>query len=53
MLEKASDTDLVVEVVVVEAATAKEPNLRYLADKGVKQLVAAEKRICLMKSFRV
>ena len=52
MLEKASDTDLVVEV-LVEAATAKEPNLRYLADKGVKQLVAAEKRICLMKSFRV
>ncbi len=42
MLENASDADLVAEV-VVEAATAKEPNLRYLAGKDVQQMVAAKK----------
>ena len=44
MLENASDADLVAEV-VVEAATAKEPNLRYLAGKDVQQMVAAKKSI--------
>jgi NAD(P)-dependent dehydrogenase (short-subunit alcohol dehydrogenase family) len=38
----ASDADLVADV-VVEAATAKEPNLRYLAGKDVQQMVAAKK----------
>jgi NAD(P)-dependent dehydrogenase (short-subunit alcohol dehydrogenase family) len=42
MLENASDADLVAGV-VVEAATAKEPNLRYLAGKDVQQMVAAKK----------
>jgi hypothetical protein len=31
--------------VVVEAATAKEPNLRYLAGKDVQQMVAAKKNM--------
>ena len=42
MLENASDADLVAKV-VVEAATAKEPVLRYLAGKDVQQMVAAKK----------
>jgi hypothetical protein len=42
MLENASDADLVAAV-VVEAATAKEPNLRYLAGKDVQQRVAAKR----------
>jgi NAD(P)-dependent dehydrogenase (short-subunit alcohol dehydrogenase family) len=42
MLENAPDANLVAAV-VVEAATAKEPNLRYLAGKDVQQLVAAKK----------
>ncbi|MFL6484973.1 MAG: SDR family oxidoreductase [Nitrososphaera sp.] len=42
MFENASDADLVAAV-VVEAATAKEPNLRYLAGKDVQQMVAAKK----------
>jgi NAD(P)-dependent dehydrogenase (short-subunit alcohol dehydrogenase family) len=42
MMENASDADLVAAV-VVEAATAKEPNLRYLAGKDVQQMVAAKK----------
>jgi NAD(P)-dependent dehydrogenase (short-subunit alcohol dehydrogenase family) len=42
MLENASDADFVAGV-VVEAATAKEPNLRYLAGKDVQQMVAAKK----------
>jgi NAD(P)-dependent dehydrogenase (short-subunit alcohol dehydrogenase family) len=42
MLKNASDADLVAEV-VVEAATAKEPNLRYLAGKDVQQMVAAKR----------
>lgn len=42
MLENAPDANLVANV-VVEAATAKEPNLRYLAGKDVQQMVAAKK----------
>ena len=42
VLENSSDADLVAAV-VVEAATAKEPNLRYLAGKDVQQMVAAKK----------
>jgi NAD(P)-dependent dehydrogenase (short-subunit alcohol dehydrogenase family) len=42
MFENASDADLVAAV-VVEAATTKEPNLRYLAGKDVQQMVAAKK----------
>jgi NAD(P)-dependent dehydrogenase (short-subunit alcohol dehydrogenase family) len=42
MLENAPDANLVADV-VVEAATAKEPNLRYLAGKDVQQMVAAKK----------
>ena len=42
VLENASDANLVADV-VVEAATAKEPNLRYLAGKDVQQMVAAKK----------
>ena len=42
MVENASDADLVASV-VVEAATAKEPNFRYLAGKDVQQLVTAKK----------
>jgi NAD(P)-dependent dehydrogenase (short-subunit alcohol dehydrogenase family) len=42
MLKNASDADLVAEV-VVEAATAQEPNLRYLAGKDVQQMVAAKR----------
>jgi len=42
MFENASSVDLVAAV-VVEAATAKEPNLRYLAGKDVQQMVAAKK----------
>jgi NAD(P)-dependent dehydrogenase (short-subunit alcohol dehydrogenase family) len=42
MIENAPDADLVASV-VVEAATAKEPNLRYLAGKDVEQMVAAKK----------
>jgi NAD(P)-dependent dehydrogenase (short-subunit alcohol dehydrogenase family) len=44
MLENSSDADLVAAV-VVEAATAKEPNLRYLAGKDVQQMVAAKKNM--------
>lgn len=44
MLKNASDADLVAEV-VVEAATAKEPNLRYLAGKDVQQMVAVKKNM--------
>ena len=50
MLENASNADLVAEV-LVEAATAKEPNLRYPVDKDVKKWYQ-RKRECLMKSFR-
>jgi NAD(P)-dependent dehydrogenase (short-subunit alcohol dehydrogenase family) len=42
MNENAPDADLVASV-IVEAATAKEPNLRYLAGKDVEQMVAAKK----------
>jgi NAD(P)-dependent dehydrogenase (short-subunit alcohol dehydrogenase family) len=42
MFENASDADLIAAV-VVEAATTKEPNLRYLAGKDVQQMVAAKK----------
>ncbi|MFL6486240.1 MAG: SDR family oxidoreductase [Nitrososphaera sp.] len=42
MLENGSDADLVASV-VVEAATAKEPNLRYLAGKDVQQMMAAKR----------
>jgi NAD(P)-dependent dehydrogenase (short-subunit alcohol dehydrogenase family) len=42
MIENAPDADLVASV-IVEAATAKEPNLRYLAGKNVQQMVAAKK----------
>ena len=42
MMGNGSDADLVASV-VVEAATAKEPNLRYLAGKDVQQMVAAKK----------
>ncbi|MFL6503468.1 MAG: SDR family oxidoreductase [Nitrososphaera sp.] len=42
MFENASDADLVASV-VVEAATAKEPNLRYLAGKDVQQMMAAKR----------
>jgi NAD(P)-dependent dehydrogenase (short-subunit alcohol dehydrogenase family) len=42
MLKNVSDADLVAAA-VVEAATAKEPNLRYLAGKDVQQMVAAKK----------
>jgi NAD(P)-dependent dehydrogenase (short-subunit alcohol dehydrogenase family) len=42
MLKNASDADLVAEA-VVEAATVKEPNLRYLAGKDVQQMVAAKR----------
>ena len=44
MIENASDADLVASV-VVEAATAKEPNLRYLAGKDIQQMVAAKKNM--------
>jgi NAD(P)-dependent dehydrogenase (short-subunit alcohol dehydrogenase family) len=44
LIENASDADLVASV-VVEAATAKEPNLRYLAGKDVQQMVAAKKNM--------
>jgi NAD(P)-dependent dehydrogenase (short-subunit alcohol dehydrogenase family) len=44
MIENASDADLVASV-VVEAATAKEPNLRYLAGKDVQQMVTAKKNM--------
>ena len=44
MVENASDADLVASV-VVEAATAKEPNFRYLAGKDVQQLVTAKKNM--------
>ena len=42
MLENGSDADLVASV-VAEAATSKEPNLRYLAGKDVQQMMAAKK----------
>jgi NAD(P)-dependent dehydrogenase (short-subunit alcohol dehydrogenase family) len=42
MIENAPDADLVASV-IVEAATAKEPNLRYLAGKDVQQMMAAKK----------
>jgi hypothetical protein len=42
MIENAPDADLVASV-TVDAATAKEPNLRYLAGKDVQQMVAAKK----------
>jgi NAD(P)-dependent dehydrogenase (short-subunit alcohol dehydrogenase family) len=44
MLENASDADLVATV-VLEAATAKQPSLRYLAGKDVEQMVTAKKRM--------
>jgi NAD(P)-dependent dehydrogenase (short-subunit alcohol dehydrogenase family) len=44
MLENGSDADLVASV-VAEAATAKEPNLRYLVGKDVQQMMAAKKSI--------
>jgi NAD(P)-dependent dehydrogenase (short-subunit alcohol dehydrogenase family) len=44
MIENASDADLVASV-VVEAATAKEPNLRYLAGKDVQQMVGVKKNM--------
>ena len=44
MIENASDADLVASV-VVEVATAKEPNLRYLAGEDVQQMVAAKKNL--------
>ena len=44
MIENASDADLVASV-VVEAATAKEPNLRYLAGKDVQKMMAAKKNM--------
>jgi NAD(P)-dependent dehydrogenase (short-subunit alcohol dehydrogenase family) len=44
MIENASGADLVASV-VVEAATAKEPNLRYLAGKDVQQMVAVKKNM--------
>jgi NAD(P)-dependent dehydrogenase (short-subunit alcohol dehydrogenase family) len=44
MIENAPDADLVASV-VVEAATAKEPSLRYLAGKDVQQMVAAKKNM--------
>ena len=44
MIENASDADLVASV-IVEAATAKEPNLRYLAGKDVQQMVVAKKNM--------
>jgi NAD(P)-dependent dehydrogenase (short-subunit alcohol dehydrogenase family) len=42
MVENGSDADLVAKV-VVEAATARDPNFRYLAGKDVEQMVAAKK----------
>ena len=42
MIENAPDADFVASV-IVEAATAKEPNLRYLAGKDVQQMMAAKK----------
>jgi NAD(P)-dependent dehydrogenase (short-subunit alcohol dehydrogenase family) len=42
MLENGSDADPVASV-VAEAATAKEPNFRYLAGKDVQQMMAAKK----------
>ena len=42
LMENASDADFVAAV-IVEAATAKEPNLRYLAGKDVQQMVGAKK----------
>src|SRR5215210_2523237 len=42
MLENGSDADLVASV-VAEAATAKEPNFRYLAGKDGQQMMAAKK----------
>jgi NAD(P)-dependent dehydrogenase (short-subunit alcohol dehydrogenase family) len=42
MLEDGSDADPVASV-VAEAATAKEPNFRYLAGKDVQQMMAAKK----------
>jgi NAD(P)-dependent dehydrogenase (short-subunit alcohol dehydrogenase family) len=42
MLENGSDADLVASV-VAEAATAKEPNFRYLAGKDVQQMMTAKK----------
>ena len=44
MLENASDVDLVATA-VLEAATAKQPSLRYLAGKDVEQMVTAKKRM--------
>lgn len=41
-IENASTPDLVANT-VVEAATAKDPNLRYLAGKDVEQMVTARK----------
>jgi len=42
MLENGSDAGLVARI-IVEAATSKSPNLRYLAGKDVEQMVAAKK----------
>jgi len=44
MLENGSDANSAAKV-VVEAATAKNPNLRYLAGKDVEQMVAAKKSL--------
>ena len=44
MVENASDADLVASV-IIEAVTAKEPNLRYLAGEDVQQLVATKKNM--------
>lgn len=44
MVENASDADLVASV-IIEAVTAKEPNIRYLAGKDVQQMVAAKKNM--------
>ena len=44
MVENASDADLVASV-IIEAVTAKEPNLRYLAGKDVQQMVATKKNM--------
>ncbi|MFL6511390.1 MAG: SDR family oxidoreductase [Nitrososphaera sp.] len=52
MFENASDANLVASV-VVEAATAKEPNLRYLAGKDVQQMMAAKKNMSDEEFYKV
>jgi NAD(P)-dependent dehydrogenase (short-subunit alcohol dehydrogenase family) len=44
MVENASDADLVASV-IIEAVTAKEPNLRYLAGEDIQQMVATKKNM--------